>query len=351
MTNSSTHLSSLSTNRSTSPDAKVLIVNTGGTFGMVEGASGLQPASGLAMRINAVVPDLPVQFDLVDLVPLIDSSNLMPSQWQAIAQLILEQGGDYSGIVVIHGTDTMAYTASALSFICASLGKPIVVTGSQKPLEHPASDAPSNLSDSIELCLQASGSGIYLCFGGYILQGNRARKVAVQSYQGFDSPNYPRLGLTQPSLILVQSAAAYTGPLVDQVPVFSDRRVASLLIYPGLPAGVVEAIAESGADAIILLSYGSGNLPSADHELMNALKQAHAAGVLLVNLSQCPIGHVEQGVYAAGSLLKELGALEGYDLTPEAAFARMHFLLACCDNKKAVVTAWSQPLCGEFSLL
>lgn len=331
--------------------AKVLILNTGGTFGMVKGIEGLEPAAGLESRIKALMPELDEQFDLIDLFPLIDSSNLMPSQWTSIAELILKHAPLYSAVVVIHGTDTLAYTASALSFICGSLAKPVVVTGSQKPLEHQGSDALINLSDSFELLQRSPQAGVYVCFGGYILQGNRSRKVSIQSYQGFDSPNYARLGLTQPNLLLAQNAAPYVGPTVDKVPSFSDRRVATLLVYPGLAAGVVDALLASGAEAIILLSYGSGNLPALDSELMSALRQAHSQGVLLVNLSQCPIGHVEQGVYQAGSLLQELGALDGFDLTPEAAFTRIHFLLACCKDKKAVVTAWSQPLCGEFSSL
>lgn len=330
--------------------ANYLIINTGGTFGMVEGPSGLAPAAGLEARIERLLPELAGRFDLVDLDPLIDSSNLQPGNWQAITKLIKERAASYAGIVVVHGTDTLAYTSSALSFICGGLPQPIVVTGSQKPLEHAGSDASDNLQASFNLLASAPSPGVYVCFGGYVLQGNRVRKISVQSHQGFDSPNAARLGLSEPSLLMVAGAAPFIGPSVSQRLNFRSPSVATLFIYPGVPAAVVDAFVESGCEALILLSYGSGNLPADDQQLMQALERAVAAGVLMVNLTQCATGYVEQGIYQAGSQLQQLGALDGFDLTPEAAFARMHYLLASCTNKKAVVTAWSQPLCGEFTL-
>ena len=331
-----------------------LVINTGGTFGMLEGPSGLAPAANLKARIEALMPNLSGSFDLIDLEPLIDSSNLMPALWQIVAQAVLDNRA-YRGIIVIHGTDTLAYTSSALSFICGGIALPIVVTGSQKPLEQAGTDAIANLQASLALLETAPGAGVYVCFGGYILQGNRARKVSVHSYQGFDSPNAPRLGLSEPVLRLVDSPSVSEhlqgrSRPDEQVPVFMNQAVTMLLIYPGFPATLIDAALQSGAQAIVLLTYGSGNLPSEDRALMLALERAVEAGVILVNLTQCATGHVEQGVYEAGSPLQRLGALEGFDLTPEAAFARMHYLLATCADKKAVLAAWPQPLCGEFTL-
>ena len=330
--------------------AKYLVINTGGTFGMVESDAGLVPGSDLQQRIEHVLPELAGAFDLVEAKPLIDSSNLLPSQWPQIAQLVLDEAERYSGVVVIHGTDTLAYTASILSFVCGGLDIPLVVTGSQKPLEHGGSDAPINFSASLAVLAESPAAGLYVCFGGYVLQGNRVRKISVQSYQGFDSPNAARLGLSEPTLFMVAGAPVFTGVRLTAAPLFHDSAVATLLIYPGMPAALVDAVVASGARAVILLSYGSGNVPSSDRALMSALARAAEAGVLLVNLTQCATGFVEQGVYETGSELQRLGALDGFDLTPEAAFARMHYLLATCANKKAVVTAWSQPLCGEFTL-
>ena len=329
---------------------KLLVINTGGTFGMVQGPAGLAPAAGLEARIEAHLPELAGRFDLIELEPLIDSSNLLPSYWQRITEVVAQHGPDYRGVIVIHGTDTLAYSASALSFTCGTLNLPIVVTGSQKPLEQAGSDAPANITASFELLESAPSAGVYVCFGGYVLQGNRVRKISVQSYQGFDSPNAARLGLSEPSLFMAEGTPEFAGEKFAGVPQFNDQAVATLLIYPGMPSSVIDAIVSIGCEALILLSYGSGNLPADDRVLMAALQRAVEAGVLLVNLTQCATGFVEQGVYEAGSELQRLGALDGFDLTPEAAFARMHYLLATCEDKKAVVAAWPQPLCGEFTV-
>lgn len=328
---------------------KFLILNTGGTFGMVQSDKGLTPGAQLQQRIEQQLPALCGQFDLSDLHPLIDSSNLMPEHWHRIGVELAQAADRYEGIVLIHGTDTLAYTASALSFICGSLSIPLVVTGSQKPLEYPGSDAVDNLSAAFALLQSSPGAGVYVCFGGYILQGNRVRKISVQSYQGFDTPNAARLGLSEPTLLLVGQPPAFEGPKHAEVPHFTKSAVATLLIYPGMPAGIIDGLITSGCEAIILLSYGSGNLPADDRSLMQALERAADSGVLIVNLTQCATGFVEQGVYEAGSELLRLGALDGFDLTPEAAFARMHYLLATCGDKKAVAAAWPQPLCGEFT--
>jgi len=329
---------------------KTLVINTGGTFGMVEGPVGLVPAPGLNARIEQQLPELAGRFDLIELEPLIDSSNLMPSHWQRITEAVEHHGQNYTGVIVIHGTDTLAYSASALSFTCGGMNLPIVVTGSQKPLEQAGSDASANLTASFELMESAPSAGVYVCFGGYVLQGNRVRKISVQSYQGFDSPNAARLGLSEPSLFMAEGAAPFAGERFKGALQFNDQAVATLLIYPGMPSTLIEALSQSGCEAVILLSYGSGNLPSEDRALMAALARAVSAGVLIVNLTQCATGYVEQGVYEAGSELQRLGALDGFDLTPEAAFARMHYLLATCKNKRAVAAAWPQPLCGELTV-
>jgi len=329
---------------------KTLVINTGGTFGMVEGPTGLAPAPGLNARIEQQLPELVGRFDLIELEPLIDSSNLLPSYWQRITEAVAHHGQNYAGVIVIHGTDTLAYSASALSFTCGGLGLPIVVTGSQKPLERADSDAHANISASFALIESAPSAGVYVCFGGYVLQGNRVRKISVQSYQGFDSPNAARLGLSEPSLFMADAAVPFVGERYKGALQFNNQAVATLLIYPGMPSTLIEALSQVGCEAVILLSYGSGNLPSDDEALIAALQRAVEAGLLLVNLTQCATGYVEQGVYEAGSELQRLGALDGFDLTPEAAFARMHYLLATCENKKAVAAAWPQPLCGELTV-
>ena len=169
---------------------KVLIINTGGTFGMVLGEAGLAPAADLELRLREQVPELAhYSFDLVDLLPLIDSSDLRLNDWTRICETILSEQHHYAGFIVIHGTDTLAYTASALSFALLGLSQPVVATGSQYPLGVEGSDAPTNLLDSLSYLAQPDVEGVRVCFGGLNLQANRVRKVDAQDYVAFEMPN------------------------------------------------------------------------------------------------------------------------------------------------------------------
>lgn len=322
---------------------KILVINTGGTFGMQTSERGFIPATGLESRIRAQIPesnDYP--FDMVDIEPLIDSADLQPNDWSRIGSVIIDQSKHYSGFLVIHGTDTLAYTAAALSFIfCGANSKPIVVTGSQVPLDQSGSDAQGNFLDSLVYLSDLKESGVYVCFGGKVLLGSRVRKLDAQGFGAFDTPNLSGY---------VELAQKRDSPVPTSAPEFRARSVALVLIYPGIPASVIDALsADSDLEAIILLAFGSGNLPSFSSDFVAGIERAHQRGILIVNMTQCLRGRVIQGTYATGSALAEIGALQGYDLTPEAAFARMHYLLATCADKKAVVAQWPQPLCDEMS--
>lgn len=319
----------------------LLVINTGGTFGMVESPNGLAPAGDLKRRILETVSSLDsAEFELYELEPLIDSSDLSPTDWSRIAQTVVDHLSDYEGFIVIHGTDTLAYTAAALSLIFAGINKPIIVTGSQIPLTQSGSDAPSNFLDSLSVAKDAEMAGVHVCFGGKILLGSRVRKLDAQGFSAFDTPN-------------LQSFIAFDQPKPEQrftVPQFKPAAVATIFIYPGIPAAILNGVIDEGrTEALVLLSFGSGNLPTLSSDFLMGLARAHEKGILIVNLTQCLRGKVIQGAYATGSALAEMGALDGKDLTPEAAFARMHYLLATCENKKAVVDLWPQPLCGELS--
>lgn len=316
---------------------KVLILNTGGTFGMVQGEAGLTPAADLESRLREQVPELEHHsFDLIDLHPLIDSSDLRAEDWFRICEMILNAQHSYTGFVVIHGTDTLAYTASALSFALRGLSQPVVVTGSQYPLGAEGSDAPKNLLDSLKLVAQPNTAGVRVCFGGLNLQANRARKVDAQDYVAFQMPN---------------GEVSYNNEAAQPVNLnYQTGAVALILVYPGISAAVIDGVLhDDRLRAIILLSFGSGNIPTAGSDFGEALKRAHARGVLLVNMTQCLKGRVIQGAYETGALLAELGALPGFDMTPEAAFAKLHYLFAKGTDKKAIEAQWQQSLCGELS--
>ena len=318
---------------------KILIINTGGTFGMVQGEAGLAPASDLELRLVQQVPELKhYSFDLMDLLPLIDSSDLRLNDWSRICETILSNQRSYRGFVVIHGTDTLAYTASALSFALQGLNQPVVITGSQYPLGFEESDAPTNLLDSLHYLTQSDAAGVRVCFGGLNLQANRVRKVDAQDYIAFDMPNGEVLPKNNHG--------------VPQVLDYQEGAVATVLIYPGIPAAVVDGVLnDERLRAILLLSFGSGNIPTASSDIGEALKRAHEQGVMLVNMTQCLKGRVIQGAYETGALLAELGALPGLDMTPEAAFAKLHYLFAKGADKKAVEAQWQQPLCHELTII
>lgn len=318
--------------------AKVLVINTGGTFGMVPGEQGLAPAGDLEVSLKNSIADIErYNFDMVNLDPLIDSSDLRPSDWTRLTSVVLNAKHHYRGFLVIHGTDTLAYTSSALSFLLSGLQVPVVITGSQYPIGTENGDAEINFIDSMNHLLSGYASGVEVCFGQQILQGNRVCKVDAQHFEAFAQPN---------GSVMSRSDVQEAPRLFE----FDDQAVATVLIYPGIPATLIDALAQNPRlKAIVLLSFGSGNIPTLASDVGAGLRRAVEKDILLINLTQCLRGHVLQGAYATGSLLAHLGALDGFDMTPEAAFAKAHYLLARYKDKKAVVAHWSQPLCGELT--
>lgn len=343
--------------------SRILILHTGGTIGMVPSAQGYVPAAGFRDRLKAQLPthaaaqtseQLPT-FELLDLEPLIDSSNLVPADWHRIADALISRWEDYSGFIVLHGTDTMAYTASALSFILQGCNKPVVVTGSQIPLSQLRNDALDNLLTSLLLAERSDLNEVVVCFNGRILRGNRARKVSSSHLAAFDSPNFPWLGeagieISLNSQLLLPAGDPQFLQSDFQLPEFNPDAVAILLFYPGISASVVSALTErEGLKGMVLLSYGAGNPPEATPGLIDALEKAAARGVTLLNLTQCQQGAVSQGTYATGATLNRIGVIPGSDLTPEAAFAKLHVLLGKGLSGDQLKAALQQPLSGEFS--
>lgn len=337
----------------------ILILHTGGTIGMVPSDQGYVPAAGFHDRLLAQLPasataQLPA-FELLDLEPLIDSSNLVPTDWHRIAQALISRWQDYSGFILLHGTDTMAYTASALSFLLQGCNKPVVVTGSQIPLSQLRNDALENLITSLLLASRTDLNEVVICFNGRILRGNRARKVSSAHLAAFDSPNFPWLGeagidITLESELLLPAGKAEFALPDAQVPTFDADAVALLQFYPGISASVLSALTErEGLKGLVLLSYGAGNPPEATPGLIEALEKAAARGITLLNLTQCQQGAVSQGTYATGATLNRIGVIPGSDLTPEAAFAKLHVLLGKGLSGEALHAALRQPLCGECS--
>lgn len=310
---------------------RVLLAHAGGTIGMRRGESGYEPAPGhladlLSSMPQLASPELPAT-ELYEFEPLLDSADMSPSDWMAIAKLIEQRYGEFDGFVVLHGTDTLAYTSSALSFLLEGLSKPVVVTGSQLPLGVLRTDATENLLGALLLASADDLHEVVVCFGGAVMRGNRATKVSSTGFDAFESPNEPRIASLGVSL---EPGPAIrlppgTGPL--RVARLAEVSVAALRLFPGIRTSLVENVLRAPLAGLVLETFGSGNAPSRDATLLDALASAGERGVVIVNTTQCLRGGVDMRGYATGSALAEAGVVSGGDMTQEAALAKLIWLL------------------------
>lgn len=332
----------------------VLVLYTGGTIGMKSSAQGFVPMEDfegffrdkIAEKANIIVPE----FDFVSLDSLIDSANLVPANWTFIGEKLLSFWHNYDAFVVLHGTDTMAYTASALSFMFQGLDKSVIITGSQLPLSQKYNDAYENVTKSLRLAAYAGLKEVCICFNGRVLRGNRSTKVKSAELDAFNSPNYPWLGTIntevslQSQFLLAPSTPHYL------VPEFDCDAVLILQIFPGISALAFEGIFNQNCfKAIIIKTYGMGNSPNFDSPLMSIIERALAQGIIVLNITQCLIGGVNQETYSTGNHMKELGVIAGKDMTVEAAFSKLHFLIASGKSTNEIKQLLIQDLAGEMT--
>lgn len=335
---------------------RILIIYTGGTIGMRRSEQGYIPAAGFQQLMEAqlgteLLNRLPA-YEMLEFEDLIDSANLTPAHWSAIAQPIIDQWSHYDGFVILHGTDTMAYTASALSFMLQQVNKPVIVTGSQIPLLELRNDAQNNLMTAMMLAGEYPIPEVCVFFNGKLMRGNRSVKLKSSGLDAFHSPNYPLLARADIHIDL------YKPRLLDKPqqgpnfinPQFDARNVSIVPVYPGINGDLIDSlIQEPNRKALILHSYGVGNIPDADRTLVAALKRAADKGITLVNVTQCEYGHVHQEAYAAGSEMSELGVISGMDMTLEAAFAKLHLLCAQGLSTEQRAEQMQHAISGELS--
>ena len=312
---------------------KVYIAYTGGTIGMKRTADGFVPAAGYLEQLMDNVPELKSEFlpeyRIGEYEPLLDSSNMTPADWLKIANDISDRHSEFDGFVVLHGTDTMAYTASALPFMLQGLQKPVVITGAQIPLCSIRNDARENLITALLIAANFKIPEVCLCFGDKLLRGNRAIKVDADSLDAFESPNFPPLGTVgieikiNWDLVLPPSKTRKT----IKVTALNESRVAGLRLFPGISVDVVKNFLQPPMRGLILETYGVGNAPE-DRDLVATLKGANDRGVIIVNCTQCLKGTVNMEDYATGTSLAKAGVISGFDMTPEAALAKLSFLLS-----------------------
>ena len=333
---------------------KICILYTGGTIGMVPTEKGFAPKKGYFYDAISKIEDLhdPAMpdWDMIEFSPLLDSSNIALEQWNQIGTIIAEKYHKYDGYVVLHGTDTMAYTASALSFMLQGLDKPVVLTGSQIPLSQLRSDARENIVNSILIAGQGIVNEVCLYFGGKLLRGNRATKTSSDGLNAFVSPNYPPLAET--GIDIVYNHAALKRPASNKafnLVKFKQTSIGVLKVFPGIQFSLFESIMTESLQGIVLETFGAGNIPSYSHALLPIIRKAFDHGTIIAVCSQCQQGTVKLGTYETSSALTEAGAVSGYNMTTEAAVTKLYYLFSLDFPKEEIKALMEENLCGELT--
>lgn len=342
---------------------KVLVIYTGGTIGMKpsdEASGSLAPAAGHLPEMMKLLPELDPSlnprspdFDLIEYDPLLDSSDMTPSAWVQIAADIEQRYHQYDGFVVLHGTDTLAYTSSALSFFVENTQKPIVVTGSQLPFGVPRSDARNNIVSALQVAANMPSKLAQVCvvFGSRVLRGNRATKTSVAAFEAFSSPRFPPLGnigiqiTYDPQVSLAPSTEGFR--VHESAP--PRGSVAVVRLFPGFTPQIIEAVCSlPDLKGIVLEAFGSGNGPSSNPLFLKAIAEARQGGVVVVVVAQPMDGLVNFGNYAAGSALGRAGAISGRDLTTEAALTKLYYLISLDFGVDEIERRMALPIAGEM---
>lgn len=333
---------------------KILVLYTGGTVGMKNTGDGYAPVPGyLPEEMRSIGdlarPEMPA-WDIFEFSPLLDSSDISAAEWNTIAEKIVEHYDNYAGFVILHGTDTMAYTASALSFMLEGLDKPVVLTGSQIPLGEVRSDARDNLITSMIIAAEGVVREVCLYFGGRLLRGNRATKVSADRLVAFDSPNYPMLAqagieirYNRDALRSVKMGGGLT------LYRFLDVPIGVLKVFPGIQFGLFKSMITEKLSGVVLETFGAGNIPRGGNTLIPIIESAFRAGAVIVVCSQCPAGRVSLGTYASSAALKRAGAVSGADMTTEAAVAKLYSLFSRGLSIGEIKEKMEKNLAGELT--
>ena len=340
--------------------SSLLLIYTGGTIGMKQDPTDLTLKPFDFSQILEEVPELrkfAFKIDTWTFDPLIDSSDVEPSMWQALANLIKAKYDSYDGFIILHGTDTMSYSASALSFMLDGLTKPVIFTGSQLPIGVPRTDGKENLISSVEIASAKDSEGhalvpeVCICFGSKLMRGNRSIKVNAEVFDAFESPNYPPLAEAG---INIRDRNEFIRKPLDWYQSISinttlDTRVSILKLHPGITREAVQYfLCDPGTRAVIMETYGAGNAPSAPW-FIDTVSEACRGGKVIVNVTQCLAGTVNMDIYATGKCLKTAGVVNGFDSTTESALAKLFFLLGKSDDNVWVKEMMERNLKGEIS--
>jgi L-asparaginase len=328
---------------------KILIIHTGGTFGMTPAKPKQVLAPGnLQSQILHSVPEIADLADIDVEIPFnMDSSNLGADEWDQLSDIIFSRMNDYDGFVIVHGTDTMVFTAAALSFSLINLCKPVVLTGSQRPLSMLRSDARSNLVDSVELATMAIPE-VLIIFGQQILRGNRAKKISISSYHAFESPNYPALGEIGLKIKLDYSRILSSHGAPSLLKGYNTD-IAVISIAPALKPEFYRGLLQSQARVLLIMGFGAGNLPNSNPDWILFIRDAAKAGKTVFIGSQSSEGNVDLDLYECGQLAKEAGAQGLADITFEAAYVKLQKILMLTVIPSEIIAKFYQNWAGEIN--
>lgn len=338
--------------------SKVLLIYTGGTIGMIE-----DPETGALTafdfdHLSDQIPELSrinAELKVVSMGMPIDSSDMNPMIWQDIAQQVVDQYELFDGFVVLHGSDTMAFTASALSYMLQGIKKPVILTGSQLPIGTIRTDGKENLITSIEIAASKDKNDesiiqeVAIYFEYSLYRGNRTSKVSAHAFEAFVSPNYLELAVAGVD-IKYNSSAFYKTTLPELDYKFKmDDRVALMKIFPGFSTHVYKSMFDiEKVKAVVIESFGAGNVPN-NTEFFKMIKAYIEAGGIVINITQCSSGSVSLGKYANSTMLKEIGVLSGEDLTTEAAITKIMYLLGNYTQTEDINRLMQSSLVGELT--
>lgn len=332
----------------------ILILNTGGTISSVKTATGYSPIPGYVndalKNIPALSHDEMPNYVIKEYQPLLDSSNMTVNEWNRIAQDIADEYANFDGFVIFHGTDTMAYTASALSFMLENLDKPVILTGSQIPLSEVRNDAIDNVITSLLLSAHQPLKEVCVYFNQRLLRGNRSQKVSAEQFNAFDSPNFPHLAAIGIGIKLHHELLLSPPSQPFRLQTISPHFIANFRLFPGFATDVLGYILEQPLQGLVLETYGAGNAQNNDTRFLTLLEDACKRGVVIVNCSQCHHGRVEMEQYATGYTLKKAGIISGHDMTPEAAHCKLLYLLSKYSDVEQIKMLMSANVCGELGV-
>lgn len=338
--------------------SNILLIYTGGTIGMIEDAQSGQLKPFNFKYLYKQVPELkrlPVNIKTESFLKPIDSSDMNPQYWLEIVRIIEKNYILFDGFVILHGSDTMAYTASALSFLLENLSKPVILTGSQLPIGKIRTDGKENLITAIEIAAAKNNKGqalvpeVCIYFEYRLLRGNRTTKISAAHFNAFASGNYPFLATAGVDIIYNFSVIRKPTNLTFKTYKLINNQVAILKIFPGIQAETVECIAKTpGLKGLIIETFGAGNTTT-DKRFLNAIHKVIRSGIIVCNVTQCSSGFVEQGKYQTSLALKNMGVIGAADMTTEAALTKLMWLLAHSSNPKQIKKLFTKNLRGELT--